>query len=241
MPRLGAYHEAVAETVTSPGRGVSFPPAVWSVLALEAEDRAPASVQLARRVRVAVADGVLAPGDRLPSVRAVAAHLNVSVNTVARAYAALAREGVILARAGGGSEIAPRGRLDQPALARQRQERLETLARQVAVRGLALGFDPSEIAQGLARELARHGQPLPTPELEPLGPDEERLLSARNRLVGQVERLRAGEMLAEVTLVLPEGARLLVCVTRASIERLGLREGAPAAAYIKATEPVLGA
>ena len=111
------------------------------VLQLEVDDPAPAYVQLERRVRLAVADGTLQPGDRLPSVRLLAGRLGLAPNTVGRAYAELAREGVIVARAGGGSEVAPRESLDRTALARSRQERLRTLARQAAVRGLALVED----------------------------------------------------------------------------------------------------
>src|SRR3954452_4069854 len=88
------------------------------VLQLEADEPAPAYVQLERRVRLAIADGTLQPGDRLPSVRQLAGRLGLAPNTVGRAYAELAREGVIVARAGGGSEVAPRESLDRTALAR---------------------------------------------------------------------------------------------------------------------------
>lgn len=130
------------------------------VLRVDPDDPVPVYVQLERRVRLAVADGTLRPGDRLPSVRELARRLRLATNTVGRAYADLAREGVIVARAGGGSEVAPRERLDEPALARSRQERLRTLARQAAVRGLALGFDPSEIVDAVATELAARGHPV---------------------------------------------------------------------------------
>src|ERR671937_2956220 len=132
-----------------------------AVLQLEADDPAPAYVQLERRVRLAVADGTLQPSDRLPSVRRLAHRLGLAPNTVGRAYAELAREGVIVARAGGGSEIAPREALDRPALARSRQERLRTLARQAAVRGLALNFEPAEIVGAVSAELAARGRPVP--------------------------------------------------------------------------------
>ena len=103
-----------------------------AVLQLEADDPAPAYVQLERRVRLAVADGTLQPGDRLPSVRHLAGKLGVALNTVGRAYAELAREGVIVARAGGGSEVAPRESLDWTELTRSRQERLRTLGTDAA-------------------------------------------------------------------------------------------------------------
>src|ERR1700682_4320118 len=99
-------------------------------------DPAPVYVQIERRIRVGVADGTLQPGDHLPSVRDLARQLRLSPNTVRRAYANLSREGVISGRAGGGSEIGARDKLNQPALLRSRTERLRMLARQMATRGL---------------------------------------------------------------------------------------------------------
>lgn len=153
-------------TAQPPGRGHPGydPPAVppdgqltpaAATLAIEPNDPAPAYVQLQRRVRLAVAAGTLRPGDRLPSVRELARRLSISANTVGRAYAGLSREGVIIARAGHGSEIAGHDTLDRDALARVKRERLQTLARQVVVRGLAWGLEPSEIAAAVAQELAR--------------------------------------------------------------------------------------
>src|SRR5439155_19278436 len=115
---------------------------VASLRALHRDDPAPVYMQIERRIRMGVADGTLQPGDHLPSVRDLARQLGLSPNTVGRAYAELSREGVIMARAGGGSEIAARDRLNQPALLRTRLERLRVLARQMAVRGLALGLGP---------------------------------------------------------------------------------------------------
>jgi GntR family transcriptional regulator len=212
-----------------------------AVLRVSAEDPAPAYVQLERQVRVAVADGLLRPGDRLPSIRVIARRLNLSPNTVARAYATLAREGVIIARAGGGSEVAPIDSLDRPALARLRQERLNTLARQVAVRGLALGLEPGEIVQAVTRELAAHGRPVPlTTPMPKLGAAEAPLLSARNRLRGTVASVRVGDVLAEVVVDLPAGVQMVAAITRASLERLGLAVGGPVSVYAKASELTLG-
>lgn len=212
------------------------------VLQISHDDPAPAYVQLERRVRLAIADGTLQPGDRLPSVRQLAASLRVATNTVGRAYAQLAREGVIVARAGGGSEIAPREALDRTALARSRQERLRTLARQATVRGLALGFDSGEILGAVSAELAAHGHAVPALAgvRTPLGPDEEPLLSTRNRLRGTVASVRVGDVLAEVAISVGNGATVVAAITRASLDRLNLAEGSPVSAYVKATEVVLG-
>src|SRR5947209_12054972 len=72
---------------------------------LRADDSAPVYIQIERRIRLGVADGTLQPGDHLPPVRDLARQLGLSPNTVGRAYADLSREGVITARAGGGSEV----------------------------------------------------------------------------------------------------------------------------------------
>ena len=214
---------------------------VESLRALHRDDPAPVYVQIERRIRMGVADGTLQPGDHLPSVRDLARQLGLSPNTVGRAYAELSREGVIMARAGGGSEIAARDRLNQPALLRTRLERLRVLARQMAVRGLALGLEPDEIAEAVRSELAAHGRPISgMPIQDSLGEQEAPLLSARNRLRGRVAAIRAGELLAEVTIELREGAHVVAAVTRSSVDRLGLDTGAPVSVYVKATELTLG-
>ena len=214
---------------------------VEALRTLHQDDPAPVYIQIERRIRMGVADGTLQPGDHLPSVRDLARQLGLSPNTVGRAYADLSREGVIMARAGGGSEIAARDRLNQPALLRTRLERLRVLARQMAVRGLALGLEPDEIAEAVRAELAAHGRPVSGTQAQvPLGEGEVPLLSARNRLRGKVVSIRAGEVLAEVIIDLSEGAHLVAAVTRSSVDRLGLETGGRVSVYVKATELTLG-
>ncbi|HEY2596042.1 MAG TPA: GntR family transcriptional regulator [Chloroflexota bacterium] len=214
---------------------------IESLRTLHEDDPAPVYIQIERRIRMGVADGTLQPGDHLPSVRDLARRLGLSPNTVGRAYADLSREGTITARAGGGSEIATRERLDQPALQRTRIERLRVLARQTAVRGLALGLEPDEIAEAVRTQLAAHGRPVSGARLpETLGEQEAPLLSARNRLRGRVSAVRAGELLAEVTIDVREGQQVVAAVTRTSVERLGLNTGGGVSVYVKATELTLG-
>jgi molybdopterin-binding protein len=214
---------------------------IESLRTLHQDDPAPVYIQIERRIRMGVADGTLQPGDHLPSVRDLARKLGLSPNTVGRAYADLSREGTITARAGGGSEIATRERLDQPALQRTRMERLRVLARQTAVRGLALGLEPDEIAEAVRSELAAHGRPVSGARLpETLGEHEAPLLSARNRLRGRVTNVRAGELLAEVTIDVRDGQQVVAAITRTSVERLGLAKDGPVSVYVKATELTLG-
>lgn len=62
--------------------------------------------QVAASIRALVDAGSLVPGDRAPSLRANASHLNVSVATVVRAYEELEREGILEARARSGYFLA---------------------------------------------------------------------------------------------------------------------------------------
>lgn len=63
--------------------------------------------QLYDRVRAAVAAGTLAPGDRVPSARALAKELGVARGTVELAYELLASEGYLLARGQAGTVVNP--------------------------------------------------------------------------------------------------------------------------------------
>jgi molybdopterin-binding protein len=122
-------------------------------------------------------------------------------------------------------------------------ERLRVLARQMAVRGLALGFAPDEIAEAVRAELAAHGRPVSGAGGQTqtsLGQHEAPLLSARNRLRGRVAAIRSGEVIAEVTIELPEAAQVIAAVTRSSVDRLRLEPGGRVAVYVKATELTLG-
>jgi len=62
--------------------------------------------QLADGVKEAVARGILAPGDKLPSVRELAGRIAINPNTIAKAYQELERAGVIETLRGRGTFIA---------------------------------------------------------------------------------------------------------------------------------------
>jgi len=50
--------------------------------------------------------GVLLPGDKLPSVRALAGQLSINPNTIQRAYAELEAEGYVVSVTGKGNFVA---------------------------------------------------------------------------------------------------------------------------------------
>ncbi len=78
-------------------------------LSIDPAASAPPFEQLRRQVIDAVADGSLAPGARMPTVRALAAELGLAVNTVAKAYRALEDDHVIERRGRAGTFVVATG------------------------------------------------------------------------------------------------------------------------------------
>ncbi|MBR2423334.1 MAG: GntR family transcriptional regulator [Oscillospiraceae bacterium] len=62
---------------------------------LDYRDAKPIYTQIVENFRKQIAAGVLQPGDKLPSVRELAARLSINPNTIQRAYRELEQQGVI--------------------------------------------------------------------------------------------------------------------------------------------------
>jgi GntR family transcriptional regulator len=91
----------------------------------------------------------LQPGDRLPTVRGLAAQLGVNFNTVARAYRLLAAAGVLSTQQGRGTYILERARLRSPHSLGPRKARLKVLARKYVDQARRLGFSWAEIRESM--------------------------------------------------------------------------------------------
>ena len=106
-----------------------------------------------------VASGALQPGDRLPPIRQAATAWGVNLNTVAKAYAALAERGILETRAGGGTVVArgrPAGETDGLGPAVQaRAERLQARLGGAVLEALAAGYAEAEIEAAVSAQLAR--------------------------------------------------------------------------------------
>ena len=78
-------------------------------LQLDPASAVPIYAQIVDQVRALVATRAFRPGDKLPSVRELAASLRVNRNTAAKAYQALEADGIVETRAGQGCFIADGG------------------------------------------------------------------------------------------------------------------------------------
>jgi GntR family transcriptional regulator len=122
-------------------------------LRLEPTSSEPLFEQVVFGVKSAVASGTLAAGARLPSVRELAKELVINPNTVARAYAELEGQGVIVRRQGSGCFVSPGDcRLSE----RERERRLGALVERLVIEAFHLGFDPDAVRAALDARLAAH-------------------------------------------------------------------------------------
>jgi len=64
-------------------------------------------------------------------------------------------------------------------------------------------------------------------------------ISARNVLKGKVKHITRGAVNSEVVLELSGGTEITSIITNASVESLGLREGSPGYAVIKASNVMI--
>jgi GntR family transcriptional regulator len=108
-------------------------------------DGRPMYLQIMEQIRQRVGAGEWKPGDQIPSIRALAIELQVSVITVKRAYLELEREGVIVTQHGKGSIVA----LDPNLGQRLYREEFEEHLSQVVRIGTLLGMTGEEIVERL--------------------------------------------------------------------------------------------
>ncbi len=108
--------------------------------------------QITDQVRMAVASGRLAVDDQLPSIRALAERLVINPNTVARAYANLAREGLIESRAGRGVFVTRKRRM---FMREEGWRRLEPLMDAVIGEAMVMDFTPQELREAFEKKLGQ--------------------------------------------------------------------------------------
>ncbi len=110
----------------------------------------PVSAQIGEQLKYLVVSGALAPGERLPSVRALAVQLRLNPTTVARVYRQMEAEGVIYTQAGSGTFVSGR----PPGLTQTEQKRrLKDPIRQLVVEAGRLGVDYDKLLAWIAAEI----------------------------------------------------------------------------------------
>ena len=128
-------------------------------LRLDAGSGVPVYLQLFSQIRRYASAGRLRPGDRLPTVRELAAQLGVNFNTVARAYRLLDRAGVVSAQQGRGTFV-----LEPRAKARGSRIALHALASHYIAESRRQGFSAVQISAAVAERLAAQGRLAPAGE-----------------------------------------------------------------------------
>ena len=110
--------------------------------------------QIVQQVSLAVANGSLAAGTGLPSVRALAERLTVNPNTVAKAYAELTRDGTVVSQPGRGVFVGAARKVFADDEVRRR---LDTAADALVHAAVGLGASPDDVRAAVQRRLKEHG------------------------------------------------------------------------------------
>lgn len=114
-------------------------------LNLDIRSGLPIYTQIVNQIQSQLVNGLLKPGDQLPTVRALAQELRVNFNTVARAYRILDEERIISTQQGRGTYITE---IPPPEVSeRLRHESLEALSQRFISEAFRLGFSEREVSQ----------------------------------------------------------------------------------------------
>jgi len=114
-------------------------------------------LQIMEQIRHRIAIGDWEPGHELPSIRGLAAELQISVITVKRAYLELERDGVIVTRQGKGSFVAESAGLST----RLHHEELDAHLSSAAEIGRVLGLSLDELEKRLRHAMRKRGEKKP--------------------------------------------------------------------------------
>jgi GntR family transcriptional regulator len=112
--------------------------------------------QIVERVKYLVARGDLKPGEQLPSIRTLAADLDVNPRTVVKAYETLQASGLVVMQQGQGVFVTEaRGSVSAVA----RRKALADMARRLLAEASRLGAGTDEtlgVIRDVARDMEKH-------------------------------------------------------------------------------------
>ena len=118
---------------------------------LEIDSRSPLPIyaQLEDGIKGLIARGKLREGDQLPTVRQMAVELKINANTVAKVYASLENDGILLTKRGVGTFIT---KPTQKGTVRDRKRELTLLSEKFITDSMQLGFSFEEIVKFIASQ-----------------------------------------------------------------------------------------
>ena len=111
------------------------------LIIIDHDSRIPIYEQIKTQIIALINSGVLLPGDKLPSLRALASELSLNFNTIKKVFAQLEADGVIESHPGAGFFVATSAIDNKKVLAKAEDELRLTLAR---VRDAGLGKEAAE-------------------------------------------------------------------------------------------------
>ncbi len=114
---------------------------------LDYRDARPIYGQIIDGFREQIAAGILQPGEKLPSVRDLAAELAINPNTIQRAYRQLEQEGWTVSMQGKGSFVSA-----EASIRRRESDRLLAEFDKLAAALVRSGVSREELARRLTKE-----------------------------------------------------------------------------------------
>ena len=155
--------------------------------------------QIADSIRKDILTGRYKPGDRLPSVRQLCESWNCTPGTIQRAYNELAREGLLVSRAGRGTQVA--GIVPQAKVQGQETIRRANLVNRVEamlLEALTSGYDLHEIQQAV--DLAMDRWRTFSAEKAETRPEAIRFTGSHDLIINELAHSIFGQVIPETVL-----------------------------------------
>ncbi|WP_187977048.1 GntR family transcriptional regulator [Mycetocola sp. JXN-3] len=114
---------------------------------IDPQDPTPPFEQIRAQIVAGTLDGSLPAGTRIPTVRGLAAELQVAAGTVAKAYRRLEEDGIIETRGRSGSVIAAAGDSSR--------QQIELLTHELVTRARQLGVTDAQVRETFDAALAQ--------------------------------------------------------------------------------------
>jgi GntR family transcriptional regulator len=122
-------------------------------ITIDSESSVPIYIQIEDSIHSLIAAGQLQPGQQLPTIRELAADIRVNLNTVARAYFELDREGVISTQRGKGTFVS--GKPNETQIAKKRLKLLHSIINSALEEAQMLGYTAEETKNAFEDEIEK--------------------------------------------------------------------------------------